>query len=491
MTTDVGQHIVEVATVNRLDVRAPDGEASAMNTHVEIANWRGKAIRPFAPSLERLRLQTYALMFICDLAIIMVSFMISGAVRSDNFLLPTAMRQALLLMPMFAVLALYNRTYSAQSLTRASFAISRVISAIILATGLLLFVTFYAKISEDFSRIAFTVGTALSVLLMSALRIFVVRYVRNNWGPGAQNVLIVDDGGPAVNASNAYSVNVGDNRLDIRFDNPRALDRLGRYIENMDRVIVSCPMEKRKHWAFFLRAAGIDGEVVTEVGRELGAIGLRRHKNFTSMIVSARPLSLRNRAIKRIIDFGFAAVALLLLSPLLLLVALLIKVQDGGPIFFIQRRMGRGNRFFRMYKFRSMRVAEADANGVQSVSRDDERITRVGRLIRQTSIDELPQLWNVMLGDMSIVGPRPHALGSQAGDKLFWEIDARYWHRHSLRPGLTGLAQVRGYRGATVCELDLSRRLQADLEYIARWTPWTDIYIMFLTFRVLIHDKAF
>ena len=275
------------------------------------------------------------------------------------------------------------------------------ISAVILATGLLLFVTFYAKISDDFSRIAFTLGTGLSVMLMSGLRIAIVRYVRTNWGPGAQNVLIIDDGGPDVSTPNAYTINVGDNALDISFDNPRALDRLGRYIENMDRVIVSCPMEKRKHWAFFLRAAGIDGEVVSEVGKDLGAIGLRWHEGFTSMIVSAKPLSLRNRAIKRLIDFGFAAAALVALAPLLLVVALLIKLGDGGPVFFVQRRMGRGNRFFGMYKFRSMSVSESDADGVQSTSRDDDRITPTGRFIRKTSIDELPQLWNVLRGDMS------------------------------------------------------------------------------------------
>jgi polysaccharide biosynthesis protein PslA len=486
-----GFAVNRLASANRLDSCVPAGDASAMNTHVNISPWRGVAIRPFAPSLERLRLQTYLLMALCDLMIIMGSFMISGALREGNFLLPTAMRQALLLMPMFAALALYNRTYSAQALTRASFAISRVISAIMLATGLLLFVTFYAKMSEDFSRIAFTVGTTLSILLMSALRIFIVRYVRSNWGPGAQNVLIIDDGGPKVASPHAYTVNVGDNRLDIGFDDPRALDRLGRYVENMDRVIVSCPMEKRKHWAFFLRAAGIDGEVVTEVGRELGAIGLRQHKTFTSMIVSAKPLNLRNRAVKRFIDFGVAALSLIVLAPLLLVVALLIKLQDGGPVFFVQRRMGRGNRFFGMYKFRSMTVARSDADGVQSASRDDDRITPIGRIIRKTSIDELPQLLNVLKGDMSLVGPRPHALGSQAGEKLFWEVDVRYWHRHSLRPGLTGLAQIRGYRGATDCEMDLSMRLQADLEYIANWSPWRDLYIMLLTVRVLVHEKAF
>jgi lipopolysaccharide/colanic/teichoic acid biosynthesis glycosyltransferase len=181
----------------------------------------------------------------------------------------------------------------------------------------------------------------------------------------------------------------------------------------------------------------------------------------------------------------------LLLSPLLIAVAVAVKLQDRGPVFFVQRRMGRGNRFFNMYKFRSMTQALGDATGSVSASKDDKRITPVGRFIRKTSIDELPQLFNVLLGDMSLVGPRPHATGSLAGDKLFWEVDLRYWQRHSLKPGLSGLAQVRGFRGATDHESDLVNRLQADLEYLEGWTIMRDIQIILLTMRVLVHDRAF
>jgi lipopolysaccharide/colanic/teichoic acid biosynthesis glycosyltransferase len=157
----------------------------------------------------------------------------------------------------------------------------------------------------------------------------------------------------------------------------------------------------------------------------------------------------------------------------------------------VQKRTGRGNRFFPIFKFRSMRVEKLDASGNRSASKDDDRITRIGRFIRRTSIDELPQLFNVLRGEMSIVGPRPHAIGSLAGDKLFWEVDHRYWLRHSLKPGLTGLAQVRGFRGATDTESDLADRLQADLEYLDGWTIWRDLKIIVNTVRVLVHDRAF
>jgi polysaccharide biosynthesis protein PslA len=144
-----------------------------------------------------------------------------------------------------------------------------------------------------------------------------------------------------------------------------------------------------------------------------------------------------------------------------------------------------------MIKFRSMRSDLADGAGHRSASRDDDRITAVGRIIRASSIDELPQLLNILKGDMSFVGPRPHALGSTAGDQLFWEVDNRYWHRHASKPGLTGLAQIRGYRGATHNRSDLTKRLQADLEYLAGWTIWRDIRIILATFKVVIHKNAY
>jgi lipopolysaccharide/colanic/teichoic acid biosynthesis glycosyltransferase len=157
----------------------------------------------------------------------------------------------------------------------------------------------------------------------------------------------------------------------------------------------------------------------------------------------------------------------------------------------MQQRIGRSNQLFNILKFRSMRVEACDAEGNRSTERDDDRITRVGAFIRRTSIDELPQLINVLRGDMSLVGPRPHALGSLAGDKLFWEINEQYWVRHALKPGITGLAQIRGYRGATMQREDLENRLSADLEYVHGWRLWRDISILFYTAKVLIHRNAF
>jgi lipopolysaccharide/colanic/teichoic acid biosynthesis glycosyltransferase len=138
-----------------------------------------------------------------------------------------------------------------------------------------------------------------------------------------------------------------------------------------------------------------------------------------------------------------------------------------------------------------MRTEASDHKAATLTRRDDDRVTRVGAFLRKTSIDELPQLFNVLNGDMSVVGPRPHAAAAKAGDSLYWEVDARYWERHCIKPGMTGLAQVRGHRGATDHHQDLIDRLQSDLEYVSDWSIWRDLRIIVATLGVLVHHKAY
>jgi len=138
-----------------------------------------------------------------------------------------------------------------------------------------------------------------------------------------------------------------------------------------------------------------------------------------------------------------------------------------------------------------MRTEASDHRAATLTRRDDDRVTPVGAFLRRTSIDELPQLLNVLRGDMSIVGPRPHAAAAKAGDSLYWEVDARYWARHCIKPGMTGLAQVRGHRGSTDHHQDLIDRLQSDLEYVSDWSIWRDLRIIVATLGVLVHPKAY
>jgi len=256
-------------------------------------------------------------------------------------------------------------------------------------------------------------------------------------------------------------------------------------------VIVACSPERRQLWSMLLKGANVNGELLADECDTVAAIGIGRTAGRSTFIVSSGPLDLRSRAVKRVLDLVIAVPVLIALAPLLLITALAIKLDSPGPVFFLQKRFGRGNRLFSIVKFRSMRHDLCDANGDRSTHREDDRITRIGWFIRKTSIDELPQLLNVLKGEMSLVGPRPHALGSLAGEKLFWEVDERYWHRHASKPGITGLAQIRGYRGATHQSSDLRKRLHADLEYLVGWTVWRDISILAKTFRVLVHRNAY
>jgi lipopolysaccharide/colanic/teichoic acid biosynthesis glycosyltransferase len=272
---------------------------------------------------------------------------------------------------------------------------------------------------------------------------------------------------------------------------PYFLDRLAKALRGLDEAFVACLPERRAFWAVTMKGSAVRTELLVPELDQFGAIGNKHFAGVATVLVSTGALPMRERVMKRILDLAIVVPAIALLSPMLLAVFIAVKLDSPGSAFFVQPRVGYGNRLFPMFKFRSMRSELSDTAGAQSTSRDDKRVTRVGKLIRATSIDELPQLFNILRGDMSFVGPRPHALGSLAGDQLFWEVDPRYHHRHACKPGLTGLAQVRGFRGATHRTEDLTNRLDADLEYINDWSVVRDIQILVATFKVLVHRNAF
>ncbi|HMO67056.1 MAG TPA: exopolysaccharide biosynthesis polyprenyl glycosylphosphotransferase [Novosphingobium sp.] len=443
------------------------------------------------PSLERRRLQCYLGLLIADMAALFTGMALAGYLYEGAFGLDHGLLVAQLVLPIFLTVAIYNGSYSIATLERASRGAARSVLALAASVMIVLFIAFYARSNEQFSRVIVSLGFAVSGVMLVWLRLQMRAFVRWRCGADVINRLVIDDGGPGVDNLATYVVSAADFGLRPALDDPHALDRIGMVLRHADQVVVSCPPERRRAWAMVLKGANVEGEVIDASVADLGARGARTLDGHGLLSVSSGPLGLRSRVMKRMLDVSVAGLALVALSPLLALVALAIVIEDRGPVFFVQKRLGRGNRFFHMYKFRSMRVERSDADGTVSASRGDARITRVGRFIRCTSIDELPQLINVLLGDMSLVGPRPHAIGSQAGDKLFWEVDQRYWLRHALKPGITGLAQVRGWRGATDTEQDLEGRLDADLEYLRGWSLWRDVRILVATVRVLVHDRAF
>jgi exopolysaccharide biosynthesis polyprenyl glycosylphosphotransferase len=202
---------------------------------------------------------------------------------------------------------------------------------------------------------------------------------------------------------------------------------------------------------------------------------------FAVTRVHEETLGVVDRALKRLTDIVVASAMLVVLAPLLLLVALAVKLDSPGPVFFRQVRRGYNNRRFDALKFRSLRHELADPLADRLVTSGDPRVTRVGAFIRRTSIDELPQLINVLVGDMSLVGPRPHPLNAKAGGRPYEEVVERFQRRYRVRPGITGWAQVNGLRGNTETEDHLLRRVDFDLDYIRRWSLWLDLLILLKT----------
>jgi exopolysaccharide biosynthesis polyprenyl glycosylphosphotransferase len=446
-------------------------------------HWKG--------GFQGLRLRLYLLFALIDCLCLTAAFLLANVARYGRPFESYGLNTLALLLPIYLAINFNGGAYSIKALTdprrSAGIAVQSLLFAIAVAVALL----FSFKIGEDFSRLVFGIGSVLALLMIAAARERLGGAIGARCGWTFRREVLLTDG-VAVTAVGAEQL-VDAERESLRpvLDDPAMLQRIGALLGDCELVVVACPAGRRAAWSRVLAGANVDVEMLMPELDHVGAIGLRRHGECTSLLVGCGPLGLRQRASKRLFDIAFSAGALLALLPVFAGIALVIRLESRGPALFRQNRVGRGNRLFPVLKFRTMRAERSDHDGARSASRDDDRVTRFGRFLRRTSLDELPQLINVLAGEMSIVGPRPHALGSTAEDESFWSIEERYWDRHAIKPGMTGLAQVRGFRGATVRRSDLSERLKADLEYLDGWTLGRDIGIVFRTLGVLVHRNAY
>ncbi|QIG50087.1 undecaprenyl-phosphate glucose phosphotransferase [Nordella sp. HKS 07] len=211
--------------------------------------------------------------------------------------------------------------------------------------------------------------------------------------------------------------------------------------------------------------------------------------NLPLLAVFDRPLTGWSSFLKAAMDRTLALLFIVLLWPVLAATALAVRLDSKGPILFKQRRYGFNNELIEIYKFRSMHVALADADATRLVSKGDPRVTLVGRFIRKTSLDELPQLFNVLKGDLSLVGPRPHATQAKAQEALYEQVVDGYFARHRVRPGITGWAQINGWRGETDTKEKIEQRVLYDLDYIDRWSLGFDLYILARTPLALLKTQ--
>jgi polysaccharide biosynthesis protein PslA len=265
---------------------------------------------------------------------------------------------------------------------------------------------------------------------------------------------------------------------------------------NIDRVVLTLPLHAETRILEIcnrLMALAVDILVCPDVtGFNLFRRQVISEGGCPAVRITDRPISGERFIIKVAEDKVLGFLLLLLAAPLLVAIAIAIKLTSPGPVLFRQPRHGYNNRVFEVLKFRTMRVDLGDATGARQARRNDNRMTKLGRFLRRTSLDELPQLFNVLRGDMSLVGPRPLPIGMRTEDQLCHEVVQRYAHRHRVRPGITGWAQICGCRGATEFSVQLQKRVELDLFYIENWSLLFDLKILALTgFRLLNSKNAF
>jgi Undecaprenyl-phosphate glucose phosphotransferase len=398
--------------------------------------------------------------------------------------------------------------YSLKHVSRLDWQLTRIVMTWLFAVAVLLFIGFVSKTSEIYSRgwaLAWIVTTPVLLLIGRSL----LRAATDTWAPGgylARNIAIVgagDEGQRVIaklrDAQDESVVILG--VFDDRKSRLPALvgglavrgttDDLLRFARQtpIDEVVIALPLgaERRlKYLSDKMKALAIDVRLSIEPLTEtLQVRGTDDIGGVPVLEMVNRPLKHWRGVTKLIEDKLLGLFLLVLTGPLMALIAILIKLDSYGPVFFVQKRFGFNNEVIQVLKFRTMHINDEDPSGAQRTVRNDPRVTCFGRILRWLSLDELPQLINVMRGDMSLVGPRPHAIAMRAGDRLYCEEVEQYLHRHRVKPGITGWAQVNGLRGEVDTLQKARDRVALDLYYIENWSLWLDLKILLRTVGIL------
>jgi Undecaprenyl-phosphate glucose phosphotransferase len=382
--------------------------------------------------------------------------------------------------------------------------------------ALTVFAGFFLKLSGDFSRVWVGAWFVGGILLVLAARLVVGHLVRRWARDGRmERRAVIVGGGQAAEKLIRSIEKQPDN--DIRIcgifddrDNRRSPPIVAGYpklgtvseliefvrITRIDMLIVSLPLSAEKRVLSLLKKLWV---LPLDIRLSAHSTRFQFRPRSYSYIGSVPMLEIFDRPIhdwdsvaKRAFDIVFALAGIVALSPVMLATALAVRLDSKGPALFRQKRLGFNNEVIEVYKFRSMYVDQNDAAAARLVTKGDPRVTRVGRFIRKTSIDELPQFFNVLRGDLSLVGPRPHAAAAKAQDRLYHEVVDGYFARHRVKPGVTGWAQINGWRGETDNDVKIQMRTEFDLAYIENWSLWFDLKIMLLTpIRLMNTENAY
>jgi Undecaprenyl-phosphate glucose phosphotransferase len=364
---------------------------------------------------------------------------------------------------------------------------------------------FFLKLGQEFSRVWLALWFVAGGIALLAGRTVLAGIVRR-WaqqGRLFRRAVIYGTGGVTEDviallekdaATDIRISGIFDDRDDERA--PRMIagyPRLGGLIDlvslgrdsRIDLVIVALPVAAEKRLAEVVKKLSV---LPADIKLPARATEIRFSPRTYSHVGSVAMIDLYDKPIadwgtvsKWLFDNVIALLAVILLAPVMAAVAAAIRLDSKGPVLFRQKRYGFNNELIEVFKFRSMYIDTCDAAAAKLVTKDDPRVTPVGRFIRKTSLDELPQLFNVLRGDLSLVGPRPHALSAKAADRLYDDVVDGYFARHKVKPGITGWAQINGWRGETDTPEKIQRRVEHDLYYIENWSVWFDLYILLKT----------
>ncbi|RWO20979.1 undecaprenyl-phosphate glucose phosphotransferase [Mesorhizobium sp.] len=382
--------------------------------------------------------------------------------------------------------------------------------------ALMALTAFAVKMSQDYSRLVFGTWFVVGFMLIFGLRLLMSKLIRR-WardGRMERRAVIVGGGTTAeVLIRSVEKQPYNDIRICGIFDDRgdkrsppivAGYPKLGTVSEliefariaRIDMLIVSLPLTAETRVLQLLKKLWV---LPVDIRLSAHSNALQFRPRAYSYIGSVPMLDIFDRPIndwdsvaKRAFDIVFSIIGIIVFSPVMLATAIAIKLDSKGPVLFHQKRHGFNNEIIEVYKFRSMYTDKADPTAKQTVTRNDPRVTRVGRFIRKTSIDELPQFFNSLFGSLSLVGPRPHAIAAQSHNLLYNEVVDGYFARHKVKPGVTGWAQINGWRGEMDTNEKIRMRTEYDLYYIENWSLLFDLRILFLTpIRLLNTENAY
>lgn len=398
-----------------------------------------------------------------------------------------------------------QRMYDCERFATQTGNVRRLLLALLLAFLVLGAIGYMVKISSEFSRGWAITWFGVAFVLLLIERKIAVRILGRmlEYGAFTRRIVVVGAGSQlttlvnrfredpsGLSVAGVYRYSADDNGI-WSADSLEALIAQSRR-ERIDEVVLALPLSEQEGIAAAIGRLSQLPVHISVFGGDFAGMssprGLKRLGSMQMLVLQSRPLDDWGRIAKSAFDRCGSAALLVLLAPLFACVALAIKLDNPGPVFFCQRRHGLNHRIINVWKFRSMRVAE-DGPVVTQATSSDPRITRIGSFLRRSSLDEFPQLWNVLRGEMSLVGPRPHAL---VHNEYYGEMIEAYANRHKVKPGMTGWAQINGYRGNTEDPELMRKRVEYDLHYIERWSLLLDLEVLAKTaFKGFVNARAY